>query len=154
MLVHMVAGRLEPREVRRLMRGLDAGHVEGKKRVPGDGDLAVHPVAPFRPFPTRQRRSILHTANFWRRNAARSRAAKAVKSGEIVTLLILSRTALFHQLQFTSDGFWEQRRGQFGKVARTDRLFSITTTRLKAEAERQRVCYQRDLSARTSPKTP
>ena len=49
LLEHMVAGRLEPRDVRRLMKRLKAGYAEGLTRSFGGTRLARHVVLPFRP---------------------------------------------------------------------------------------------------------
>ncbi len=146
LLVHMVAGRLEPRDVGRLLRRLDEGYAEGQIREHGRAEIAAHPVAPFAPFPVGKRGSVLHTSSIWQARKAYSKAVEAVAGGEIVTLLVLSRTALYHRLRFTSDGVWEQRGGLFGKITRTDRLFSFRSMRRTVAAEHERIRLQRGLT--------
>jgi hypothetical protein len=74
----------------------------------------------------------------------RKRALECVASGHIVTFLILSPTTMFHHLSFENDGMWVQKGGLFGKVDRTDRLFTISSRRKKAQLEKARVASQRD----------
>lgn len=143
LLRHMVAGRLEPRDVRRLMKGLFAGYTEGQQRSFGGAPLARHAVLPFRPVNVPRR-----TANF---SAVRRvcgavglrDAAVRVAAGSIETVVILSRTALFHHVSFNAQGVWVQRGGLFGRADRTDRLFGTTTFSRRREREHGRVALVR-----------
>ncbi len=122
LLAHMVAGRMMPGDVRRLLATFDAGWAEGMARPFGQ-----HPpcdVAPgFMPFPTVARPHVVISARSWQARTARGVAAQMVRDGAIVSLYLLSPTALWHRVRFTADGVWEQRGGQFGKASRTDPLF-------------------------------
>ena len=145
LLRHMVSGGLEPRDVRRLMRRLDQGYSEGQDRPFGKETLPTHPAAPFKPFSTIRRKSSFEPTRPMRLKKDHARAVERVKNGEIVTLLNLSRTAMYHQLKFDADGIWVQSGGIFGKVDRNDALFCMTSRTRRVEKERLRVARQRGL---------
>ena len=139
-LGHMVAGRLEPRDVRRLMKRLNAGYTEGVNRSLGGARLPRHPVLPFRPVQCVRRVANFTTQRGLRGNAALFQAAAArVALGSIETVLILSPTALFHRVFFNTDGVWVQRGGIFGRSNRAEPLFRVTTFNRRAAKERARV---------------
>lgn len=142
---HMVQGGLEPRDVRRLMRRLDAGYAEGILRDLGTARLAAHAQEPFRVFPARARDSILIPTRPLRARKDRIDAASKVKDGAIVTLLNLSRTALYHRVSFGEDGVWVQNGGLYGKSERSGAAFRVTNRRRRVKFERQRVAIQRGL---------
>ncbi|MEM8538816.1 MAG: glycosyltransferase family 2 protein, partial [Pseudomonadota bacterium] len=70
---------------------------------------------------------------------ARARVAK----GEIVTLLSLSRTTLYHRVFFDPSGVWVQRGGLFGRAERSEPLILMTTRSRRVEKERRRVALLR-----------
>ncbi len=146
LLRYLVSGGLEPRDVRHLMGRLDYGFNEGSHRAFGQSNLAAHPAAPFKPFTSIRRNSVfLSTRPMWAKKD-HTNAADRVKNGEIVTMLSLSRTAIFHQLKFNEDGVWVQSGGIFGKTKRNEPIFSMTTRSRRLEKERGRVARQRGLS--------
>ncbi|MBD3665292.1 glycosyltransferase family 2 protein [Sulfitobacter aestuariivivens] len=144
-LGHFVQGRLEPGDVRHLMRRLDAGYEEGRQRVLGRVALAAHPRAPFKRFPSKERASVLIATRPIHGAAALAEARERVKSGEIVTVLNLSPTGIFHQLRFDDEGFWMQKGGVFGRSDRKDPLIRLTTRAKRVKRERARVAIQRGL---------
>ncbi|NNE53712.1 MAG: glycosyltransferase family 2 protein [Sulfitobacter sp.] len=146
LLRHMVRGALEPRDLRRLMKRLDAGYAEGQERPNGQGALAQHPAAPFRPFPAQRRSAEMILSRPLRLAADREEAARRVKEGQIITLLSLSPTALYHRVEFTAAGVWEQRGGLFGRSDRTMPLFSLTTRTRRMKREKARIALQRGLT--------
>ena len=146
LLHHMVAGGLEPRDVRRLMKRLDQGYSEGQKRPFGTSRLAAHPAEPFKPFPSETRTSTLIQTRPIRAKRDIKAARERVNNGEIVTLINLSRTAMFHRTWFTSSGVWMQRGGIFGKSDRKMPFFYMTTRSRRLLKERTRVARQRGLS--------
>ena len=146
LLRHLISGRLEPRDVRRLMGRLDRGFKEGCGRAYGQAKLAVHPAAPFKPFTSARRTSVIMLTRPLRSKIDHANAADRVKSGEIVTMLNLSRTAIFHQLMLDADGVWVQSGGIFGKAERTEPIFRMTSRSRRLEKERLRVARQRGLS--------
>lgn len=145
-LRHMVAGGLEPRDVRRLMRRLDAGYAEGQDRAPGQSQLPGHAASPFKPFPSTARPSTFLATRPLRAQVTRQEAAKRVKNGEIVTVLNLSLGSIFHKVSFEADGIWMQKGGLFGRSDRIQPLFRITSRSRRVQKERARVALQRGLS--------
>lgn len=146
LLRHMVSGGLEPRDVRRLMRRLDDGYAEGQKRPFGVPQLPAHPVSAFMPFPNQTRASVLIATRplYFKRDV--ENAAQRVKNGEIVTLLSLSPSAMFHQSKFTAEGIWLQRGGLFGRSERKGPLFRLTTRGKRIKRETIRIARQRGLT--------
>ena len=123
LIEHMVAGRLLPDDVFRLLRRLDQGYAEGKLRLRGGAQILSTPAAPFKPFPATERKSSIISGRIWQRASLRAEAAERAKAGDIVTLVLLSPTALYHHVRFDNAGFWEQIGGIFGRSDRSDRLF-------------------------------
>lgn len=145
LLRHMVAGGLEPRDVRRLMKRLLAGYAEGQERQFGTAKLPRHAVQPFRPVEYRRRAAGFTAVRGLRASAAVQEAASRVASGAIETVLVLSRTALFHSVHFTPEGVWLQRGGLFGRANRDEPLFRLTTFQRRSLRERARVAALRGL---------
>lgn len=145
LLSHMVAGGLEPRDVRRLMKRLIAGYADGQQRNFGSTPLARHAVLPFRPLNVPHRTANFTVVRGLRGVTSLKDAATRVTSGSIETVLILSRTALFHRVSFNSQGVWVQRGGLFGRSERTDSLFRLKTISRRCCQERDRVALVRGL---------
>ncbi len=145
LLGHMVAGRLEPRDVTRLMKRLMAGYAEGQIRAFGGVGLPQHAALPFRPVALPRRASSFSAVwGLWGKSAMEA-AARRVAEGSIETLLVLSPTALYHRVFFSAQGVWVQRGGVFGRACRSEPLFHFTTFARKAARERQRVATIRGL---------
>ncbi|WP_299026491.1 glycosyltransferase [uncultured Sulfitobacter sp.] len=143
LLGHMVAGRLEPRDVRRLMKRLLAGYAEGQIRSFGGAALARHAVLPFRPVAPVRRKVRYEAVRGFRGTAAVQAAARRVAQGSIETVFILSRTALFHRVSFTAQGVWIQRGGLFGRADRDEPLFRLTRFSRRVTREQKRVSLVR-----------
>ncbi|MDX2483560.1 MAG: glycosyltransferase [Pseudodonghicola sp.] len=149
-LRHMVAGRLEPRDVRRLMAGLRAGFAEGLGRAPDPLPALPDPTAPFLPFPQRpQARSVLLAGRFWSRQRLRTAARTERAAGNHVTLFRFSPSALFHRVTFTDEGIWEQTGGLFGKSDRSQPLIRLWSLAGRIRAETKRVSRLRGFDAAT-----
>ena len=142
-VTHMVAGRLVPGDVARLMRRLDEGYADGSQRQRGGARILDTAVAPFKPIAVAPRKSTLMFGRIWQRKKLRAEAARRVADGNIVTLILLSPTALFHHVQFHEDGYWEQRGGLIGRSNRTDPLFTLWRFSRRIARERRRIAYQR-----------
>ena len=69
----------------------------------------------------------------------------ALAEGATVTLMALSRTALYHRLRFRPDGIWEQTGGQFGRSERNQRLFQGVTLPQRLAQETVRLSRFRNL---------
>jgi GT2 family glycosyltransferase len=145
-LSHMVLGGLEPRDVGRLLRGLQEGYAQGDGRPVEAGNITYRPTDPFRPNPMpRDFRSVVHAGRSWFRSRKRRIARAEAAAGSVVTLILLSPTALYHRVVFTSDGYWQQSGGLFGKSERTQKLISPWSFRSRVKAEANRVGIVRGL---------
>lgn len=144
---HMVAGRIEPRDIPRLMGGLDGGIAEGAARaLPAQAPLPGTPP-PFVPLPgTGPRGGLLLQGLSWQRRSLLARAREAVAQGRIVTVLCLSPTALFHRHAFTADGFWLQQGGIYGRAERTEPLVRLMRLSERARQESRRLARFRPLA--------
>lgn len=145
LLRHLVSGGVEPRDVKRLMDRLFAGYDAGSERPLEKANLPKHPAAPFKPFLSRRRKSTLISTSPLRFGQDHAMSLARVKKGEIVTLLNLSRTAIYHQLKFTEDGIWVQCGGLFGKSVRNEPIFRMITRARRVQNESVRVASQRGL---------
>lgn len=121
---HMVAGRIEPRDVTRILAGFDKGWQAGMARTPDPAAPFGVPSAPFLQFvpvvDTRQH----HVLTSDRRGAAaaREQAMAMVAAGHRVTLYVLARDSRFHHVRFDPAGFWVQTGGLYGRSDRGDPL--------------------------------
>ncbi|MGJ8590743.1 MAG: glycosyltransferase family 2 protein, partial [Yoonia sp.] len=98
------SGQLEPREVRHLMKRLDLGYADGQRREEAPTTLPKHGIDPFRRFPAVSRPAKMIVSRPLTAAGDRNRALNELAAGHIVTLLIISPTAVFHQLSFADDG--------------------------------------------------
>ncbi|WP_126975305.1 glycosyltransferase family 2 protein [Frigidibacter oleivorans] len=113
-LRHMVAGEIEPRDVGRLLQGLDDGIADGLSRRLGPLVPLAEAPPPFMPFPAPDRDGVLiagrpHQARHLRRTAATQAA-----EGRIVTLFLFGRGWRRHWQRYDARGYWEQTGGQWG----------------------------------------
>lgn len=117
-------GHLDAATADRLAEGFARGFAEGRQRQPVPVAFAAAP-APFRRFPTLPsvpRHTVL-SGRPWRRRRLFAEAAARAARGEVVTVMILSPTAFYHQRRYHDDGFWTQQGGLFGRSDRHDPLF-------------------------------
>lgn len=138
-LEHMVAGRLEPRDVRRLLRGLHKGYEDGVARRQNLFRPIQDLGGGFRAFPTGDAESIVIAGRLLQSRSLRRQALQEVAAGRIVTVMRFSRTARFHQLRFTDEGYWEQTGGIFGRSSRSQKLFRLFLFRARVRTETNRV---------------
>lgn len=145
-LEHMRAGRLEPRDVRRLMARLAKGYDAGRGRSIGTLPKIPRPPEGLRPFPSRTGTTPAVVAGRkWNARRLRREAAALADRDQTVSLFLLSRTALYHKVRFHEDGYWEQSGGIFGRSDRSQPLFRLTGFRARLKAEKMRVAEQRRL---------
>ncbi|MEO0667675.1 MAG: glycosyltransferase [Pseudomonadota bacterium] len=140
---HMVAGRLEPSDVRRLMRRLDQGYGQGLARHRGGAQVARSAASAFRAMPVRAGPGIVLTGRVWQRARLRAEAAMRADRGERVTLILLSPTALFHRVEFRPEGYWEQSGGLWGRAERNEPLVRLQSFGKRVKREIRRVAEQR-----------
>lgn len=138
-LSYLISGHLDPSEVRGLMRSLDAGYVEGKSRDFGYASTFESGQSLFRRFPTVDSTPIYLSCRHGARHAFRRKAAALAETGAVVTLVILSHTALFHHMRFHPMGFWEQTGGLFGKSVRNQKLVTMWCFAKRVDAEIKRI---------------
>jgi glycosyltransferase involved in cell wall biosynthesis len=125
LVFHMVAGRIEPRDVGRVLTSFDRGWQDGMNRAIGTLAAIGPPLAPFlrfAPFADAGAHQVLSTPS---RDAAsaRARAHLLVAERQRVTLYILSFDSRFHHVRFDSAGFWVQTGGLYGRSDRSDPVF-------------------------------
>lgn len=143
LLAHMVAGRLMPGDVRRLLQTFDAGWAEGLKRTPAQHPQFSNPP-PFVPFGAQSRTHKVISARSWHEAKALMAAKQAVADGQIVSLYLMSPTGLFHRRQFDENGVWIQTGGQFGKSDRSDPWWAPWRARRRVDDEAQKMRALRD----------
>lgn len=144
LLRHMVDGRLEPRDVRRVLATLQDGIAEGLVRRIAPLVAIGVPSAPFLPFrqgPTGRSRHI--EGRPWQRRALERQAARLVRAGDIVTVFRFSPTARAHRVRFSHGGWWEQSGGLFGRSERTGPRVRVIRFSARVQTEWARVAKLR-----------
>lgn len=146
LLRHMVDGRIEPRDVARLMDGFERGLGIGRSRAPATAPLGDSGEA-FRGLPEeiRPRAHVALCCRPFDRSRQLEAARRSRADGNIVSLFCLSRSALFHSVRMTDDGIWMQSGGILGKSVRTQPLLRRTGYRSRFDEEVARVRTMRDI---------
>lgn len=145
LLAHLVAGRIEPRDMRRLLSGFDAGWDAGLTREalrpPDIGPSA----AAFLQFEGArgERRHFVLSARPWQAGRVRARADAIAAGGDDVTVVVLSPSALYHRVAFQPQGWWLQSGGLFGRSLRSDPLVRLWRFRDRVRREADRVAAVR-----------
>lgn len=149
LLRHMIDGGLEPRDIARLLSGLEAGFDRGEAREVAPLAPITTATAPFLPFRRSPAGGVSRyfAGRIWNRRSLRRRAAAAAASGDIVTLYRFSHSALRHRVRFHEGGWWEQRGGLFGRAGRDESFFRLTLFRAKVGREWARVALLRRCDA-------
>ncbi len=125
LLAHMVDGRLEPRDVRKLLKTLRDGYTEGLHRTPTPMDPIESNGSAFLPVPSeRERASIILSGRVWSKRRLHALAQESAQSGKIPDLYLFSPTTLYHTRRYHPHGYWVQRGGLFGKSLRSDPAFA------------------------------
>ncbi|MEM6758818.1 MAG: glycosyltransferase family 2 protein [Pseudomonadota bacterium] len=145
---HMVAGRLEPRDVKRLLQRLDQGYTQGLERKRGGAELAKSPIQAFRPMPMATGESRFFAGRIWQNSQLWAQARATVEAGGIATVLSLSPTTLYHQHSFLDEGFWLQSGGLWGRSERSEPLIQATTFSRRVKREQARLAEIRLISGR------
>ena len=142
----MQGGGLDALDVALLMRSLNAGFTKGAERSVGEGAVLEEPASDFSKMPASQRQSHVLQGWFWQRKTLMERAKTLREAGDIVTIILLSPTALFHRHVFAPDGFWLQTGGVWGRSDRSDRLVALQTKARRLSREIARIGLVRGLS--------
>ncbi|SDW77703.1 glycosyltransferase family 2 protein [Litoreibacter albidus] len=121
----LVRGILEPCDVLRLKRDLEAGIAQGRTRQQKPAPPRQN-APDFKPFASKENLPAhRYVSGHWSERRSIYNRAKALSdAGTPCTAIVLSRTALFHRRWFHSDGFWVQSGGIFGKSSRSQPLWS------------------------------
>lgn len=144
----LVSGALEPRDLRWLMQRLQAGFSDGLTRSQAPLPVLAQPAMPFRPYPGGAgAKSVLISGRSWSRRRLRRQARAEALAGNVATVFRLSPTALYHRVVFSSDGYWEQTGGLFGKSERQQRLCAFWTFRERIRAEARRMSVVRGVES-------
>lgn len=147
---HMISGALEPRDVSRLMAGLNAGLAIPASRP----QIAALPATklPFTPLPNTGPREGCFILGTERDRATLESAARIARdAGKIVTLMILARGLRPHRHRFTSNGWWEQSGGRFGRGFRGGSRFAWQDANTRRADEMARLALYRPVSAEKCP---
>lgn len=143
---HLVAGTCEPRDVPRLMAGLDSGWVEGSAVELSRQPLPTIPCAEFRAMPVvAPGHDVYAVPYLFRRRTALANAEKRAASGRRTTLFSFSLTPVRHRVVHTPGGVWLHRGGVFGQVERTEPAFRWCSFADKVRAETRRVAESRGI---------
>lgn len=137
LIEHMIAGRIEPRDVNRLLRTFDEGWSEGQNRELAPLQPIVPAESPFlryRPLVPRQDHAVV-SGRVWQEDACRDRALALAEAGHVVTLFLLSPTALYHRVRFDLGGYWIQRGGLYGRSIREGSFTKLTRFRARIRQE-------------------
>lgn len=142
LLRRMVMGRIEPPAVGRLLATYDEGLREGEVRaLPPLGPIAADPP-PLLPFGAPPLPHRMVAGGTFDAGAARARARGLRARGHVVTLLLLSRTALPHRVAF-EEGLWVQRGGLWGRSEPGDPAFRPWSRAARVRREAARVAPER-----------
>lgn len=141
LLRHMIAGTCEPKDITRLLRTFDDGIVAGQQRplvVPPRIEKPLSKFLTSRVKPKAAKHQII--SGFHIHSARLHKMAKStVHAGNIVSLYVFSRTALFHKVSFHPDGYWQQTGGLFGRSVRFGQLFRATSLAERIKDEDLRI---------------
>ncbi|MEE4347223.1 MAG: glycosyltransferase, partial [Paracoccaceae bacterium] len=139
-LSQMVVGLQEPRDVRRLLRSWADGLEEGRTRPLTDPLPLPPPQTGFLPFPSLfWGESVVISGYRAEASRLRQQATQAAAEGRLVSLFLMSRSALYHRVRFHPDGYWEQSGGLWGRGDRSDPLFRPWTLARRVAHEVRRI---------------
>lgn len=146
LLRHMVAGRLEPRDIARLLATFETGFADGGQASFGQGRDIGDPGS-FMRFDdaARHKGHDLFVGGRRERRRLRALAEQTVRGGGRATVIVLSPTAVFHQLRFMPGGYWEQGGGVFGRSDRSQPLIRWISRTRRVSEELRRVAKVRGI---------
>ena len=146
LIEHMVAGRIEPKDVSVLMATMTQGLQEGETATIAPLDPISSSKEPFlrfeKPVPDAGHMAFVGRWYSWAKVKAAAQMARS--EGYRVTLFRYSLTALFHHVWFQEDGIWVQKGGLFGRSDRSDPAFRLWTKKSRTAHELSRMSGIRD----------
>ncbi len=150
LLRFMVGGRLEPRDVRRVLATLKDGIAEGMTRKIVPLAPMPEPSTPFLPFTAPlSGRSRYLAGRAWQRRALARKADELVRGGDIVTVFRFGPTPRAHTVRFSDKGWWEQTGGLFGRSERIGPRLRFARHADRVESEWARVAKLRQCDRNT-----
>ena len=142
---HLIDGRLEPRDVRRLLKSFDEGCKAGLGRPVTRPESIPEGDAGFVPFSTSTSRGHrVVSGRSWQSARILDEARSLVRQGHRVSVFVLSPTIRRHRVVFHSDGFWLQSGGLFGASDRRDPAFRYWRFQDRIDREVARVAEIRE----------
>jgi len=143
---HMVAGRIEPRDVAPLMATLMQGFAEGEARDLPKLQALGAADAPFLQFETFKPGPVAVLAGTpLQKSALMAQARALVGQRQRASVFIFSHSALFHRTGFVKDGFWLQTGGIFGRSDRAQPLLRLSSFARRLKEEIMRLSPQRGI---------
>lgn len=137
---HMVDGLISPDSIRPLLDTLQSGFDAGVERSIDDLPPIIRLRDAFKPFETSSTgRSRFLAGRPWNRRRLAAAAKSAVQNGDVATVLRFSPTALSHRIVFSSEGYWEQAGGLFGRSDRGEPWFRYRTFGARVQKEQARL---------------
>ena len=134
----MVEGRVEPRDISRLLGTLQSG----LSKVPEFGSQAQRTGKnrAFTPLGHTAPNSFIGLAgSTFSREKIVKRAVFLAQSGCTSLVFVYSLTSLFHRRYFDPQGFWVQQGGLFGKSERRDPIMRMCSIRSRTLIEFERL---------------
>ena len=143
LLSHMVAGRLLPSDVAKILTTFDVGWDAGRARIFGQlSDLGkANDFKLLKPKMSPER--LVISGRIWERRKLMASAVEATKAGRRVSLMLLSPTVAYHHIRFVADGYWLQSGGLFGKSLRSDPIWRFWRFADRVARECQRIASVR-----------
>ncbi len=138
LLRHMVAGRLEPRDIRTILQSLEDGILQASTRQESQPHFPQPPA--FLAF----RRAQPNTARIFAGHRAQkalllAQAKKALDDGTRPTVILFSRDIRYMQVKYVAPGVWLHEGGQFGKAERHEPFFQFCSLDERIERETARI---------------
>jgi O-antigen biosynthesis protein len=143
MVTHAVAGRIDLRDVERILSTFQAGREEGQRRTLGTLPPLAPPEKAFLRLATPDLPPVNLAARSFHSGPVLDRARALAGAGHVVSVILLSPTARPHRVRFHPDGFWLQTGGLFGRSDRMGGVFRFWRFDDRVRAETARVAAVR-----------
>ena len=138
----LVAGRIEPRDMARLMASFEDGLRQGEAaetKAPAPLEGPSTGVLPYGPAGGARGHRVL-SGGTWQATRLREAARQAAASGGgTVTLMLTDLTARPHRVRFDPSGFWEHTGGLFAPTKHSGRAAGPWRRSARVQAEIRRV---------------
>ncbi|MFA8384918.1 MAG: glycosyltransferase family 2 protein [Pelagibaca sp.] len=126
-LQHMHRGTLTPDRAWSLIRELASGYAAGCERLPVAASSALVQEAADIEIKPPVSRDYYLDASSSDPKGIRTEAKALAAQGHRVTVFEYRRNARYHQVTYTTDGYWLHRGGIFGREAREEPVFRLSS---------------------------